>query len=204
MKKKKDSLFVVVLTLIISVIGLSIAYATFSTTLKINGNATVNASTWDVHFSSTAGGDGGGTITPILSNNNGLTPTSTASVGTFTATQLTWTGSVKTSGDKITFDFFIVNKGDFDAKIGTIGKSALTCKMNDLPETVVCSKLSYIFRYKDGEVVKQGDTLAAGESKEVELILQLGDYAPDGSDMPVSNVVVDQDTLTITLLYEQS
>ena len=76
--------------------------------------------------------------------------------------------------------------------------------MNDLPETTVCSKLSYIFRYKDGDVVKQGDTLAAGESKEVELILQLGDYAPDGSDIPVSNVVVDQDTLTITLLYEQN
>lgn len=203
-KKKKDSIFIVILTLIISVIGLSIAYATFSTTLKINGNATVNASTWDVHFSSTAGGDAGGTITPILSNNNGLVPTSTASVGTFTATQLTWNGSVKTSGDKITFDFFIVNKGDFDAVISTVGKSTLTCKMNDQPEINVCSKLSYIFKYKNGDLVKSGDTLAAGESKEVELILQLGDFAQDGSDMPENNVVVDPDTLTITILYQQN
>ena len=75
--------------------------------------------------------------------------------------------------------------------------------MDSIPETTVCDKLSYIFRYKDGAEIKQGDTLNAGESKEVELILQLGDFAQDGVDLPTSNVVIDQDTLTITLLYQQ-
>lgn len=203
--KKKNTIVVAIITLIVSVIGLSIAFATFSTTLRINGSATVQASSWDVHFSSTEGGAGGGTITPILSNNNGLTPTSTATVGTFNSTQLTWEGSVKTAGDKITFDFFIVNAGDYNASLSTLTKSALTCKMNGVSETTVCSKLSYIFRYKDtGELVSQNDTLAAGESKEVELILQLGDFNQDGSDLPENNVFVDSDTLTITLLYVQN
>lgn len=203
--KKKNTIVVAIITLIVSVIGLSIAFATFSTTLRINGSATVQASSWDVHFSSTEGGAGGGTITPILSNNNGLTPTSTATVGTFNSTQLTWEGSVKTAGDKITFDFFIVNAGDYNASLSTLTKSALTCKMNGVSETTVCSKLSYIFRYKDtGELVSKNDTLAAGESKEVELILQLGDFNQDGSDLPENNVFVDSDTLTITLLYVQN
>lgn len=203
--KRKNTIVIAIITLIVSVIGLSIAFATFSTTLRINGSATVQASSWDVHFSSTEGGAGGGTITPMLSNNNGLTPTSTATVGTFNSTQLTWEGSVKTAGDKITFDFFIVNAGDYNASLSTLTKSALTCKMNGVPETTVCPKLSYIFKYKDtGDLVSQGDTLAPGESKEVELILQLGDFNQDGSDLPENNVIVDSDTLTITLLYVQS
>ena len=203
--KRKNTIVIAIITLIVSVIGLSIAFATFSTTLRINGSATVQASSWDVHFSSTEGGAGGGTITPILSNNNGLTPTSTATVGTFNSTQLTWEGSVKTAGDKITFDFFIVNAGDYNASLSTLTKSALTCKMNGVSENTVCSKLSYIFKYKDtGDLVSQGDTLAPGESKEVELILQLGDFNQDGSDLPENNVIVDSDTLTITLLYVQS
>lgn len=203
--KRKNTIVIAIITLIVSVIGLSIAFATFSTTLRINGSATVQASSWDVHFSSAEGGAGGGTITPILSNNNGLTPTSTATVGTFNSTQLTWEGSVKTAGDKITFDFFIVNAGDYNASLSTLTKSALTCKMNGVSETTVCSKLSYIFKYKDtGDLVSQGDTLAPGESKEVELILQLGDFNQDGSDLPENNVIVDSDTLTITLLYVQS
>jgi hypothetical protein len=204
MVKKKDSIFIVIITLIISVICLSVAFATFSKTLVINGSAAVKTSNWDIHFSSTSGGPGGGTITPNLSNINGLTPTATASVGTFNSTQLIWNGSVQSPGDTITFDFFIVNSGDFNADLSTFTKNALTCKMDSIPETTVCDKLSYIFRYKDGAEIKQGDTLNAGESKEVELILQLGDFAQDGVDLPTSNVVIDQDTLTITLLYEQN
>lgn len=204
MKKKKDSLFVVIITLVISVIGLGIAYATFSTTLKINGSATVNASSWDIHFSSTSGGAAGGTVTPSLSNEEGFPTTATASVGTFNATQLTWNGSVKTQGDTITFDFFIVNAGDYDAKLSTLTKSALTCKVNSVPETDVCSKLSYIFRYKDGAVISQNDTLAAGQSKEVELILQLGNISDPTITIPNDNIVVDSDTLTITMLYTQN
>ena len=181
-KNKKDSLFLVILTLIIVVIGLGIAFATFSRTLTINGSATVNSSTWNVHFSSTSGGPAGGTITPVLDNIEGLTPTATASVGTFNATQL--------------------NSGDYDAKLSSLTKSALTCKVNDAPETAVCSKISYIFRYKDGSTINPTDVLGAGQSKEVELILQLGSL--DGIDLPTDNVVIDSDTLTITMLYVQN
>lgn len=201
-KNKKDSLFLVILTLIIVVIGLGIAFATFSRTLTINGSATVNSSTWNVHFSSTSGGPAGGTITPVLDNIEGLTPTATASVGTFNATQLTWNGSLKTSGDRIIFDFFVVNSGDYDAKLSSLTKSALTCKVNDAPEIAVCSKISYIFRYKDGSTINPTDVLGAGQSKEVELILQLGSL--DGIDLPTDNVVIDSDTLTITMLYVQN
>ena len=141
MKKKKDSLFLVIVTLIISLIGLCIAYATFSQTLRINGSASVTASNWDIHFSSTEGGSGGGTITPTLSNINGSQPTSTASVGTFNSTQLTWTGSVKSPGDRIEFAFYIVNNGDYNAKISSLSKSALTCKSNNVVETTICNKL---------------------------------------------------------------
>ena len=58
--------------------------------------------------------------------------------------------------------------------------------------------------YKDGSAISQNDTLAAGQSKEVELILQLGNISDPTITIPNDNIVVDSDTLTITMLYTQN
>ena len=62
-------------------------------------------------------------------------------------------------------------------------------------------KLQYVINYSDGTEVKSGDSINAKESKAVVLTLLLGDF--ESSETPSSNVIVDEDTLTITILYEQ-
>ena len=44
MERKRGSAFIMVIALLISIIGLGVAFAAFSTSLTINGSATIQAS----------------------------------------------------------------------------------------------------------------------------------------------------------------
>ena len=57
MEKQRGTTVAIVAALIIAVISLGVAFAAFSTTLNINGTATVQASSWDVYFATAATGD---------------------------------------------------------------------------------------------------------------------------------------------------
>jgi hypothetical protein len=51
MRREKFNAFLLGLVAMAAVFGFtSVAFAAFSTTLKINGQATVAASSWDIHF----------------------------------------------------------------------------------------------------------------------------------------------------------
>ena len=204
MIKRNETIIIVTFLLIIGLLAFSITYASFSQTLNIRGTSLVEPSTWDIHFSSASGGSAGGTITPRLSNKYYPTSTASASVLEFDGTILTWSGTVKSPGDTITFDFFIVNDGDYDATLYDLNKFTLTCKKNGVVETTVCNKLNYVFKYKNGSEVSENDYLNAHSSREVELELELGDFNTDGSDLPDNDVIVDRESLTIQLIYNQN
>lgn len=204
MIKRNETIIIVTFLLIIGLLAFSITYASFSQTLNIRGTSLVEPSTWDIHFSSASRGSAGGTITPRLSNKYYPTSTASASVLEFDGTILTWSGTVKSPGDTITFDFFIVNDGDYDATLYDLNKFTLTCKKNGVVETTVCNKLNYVFKYKNGSEVSENDYLNAHSSREVELELELGDFNTDGSDLPDNDVIVDRESLTIQLIYNQN
>lgn len=203
MIKRNETIIIVTFLLIIGLLAFSITYASFSQTLNIRGTSLVEPSTWNIHFSSASGGSAEETITPRLSNKYYPTSTASASVLEFDGTILTWSGTVKSPGDTITFDFFIVNDGDYDATLYDLNKFTLTCKKNGVVETTVCNKLNYVFKYKNGSEVSENDYLNAHSSREVELKLELGDFNTDGSDLPDNDVIVDRESLTIQLIYNQ-
>lgn len=120
---------------------ITVAWAAFSSTLTINGSATVQAVTWKVKFSvdgTAEPGTGGASLTgevaagtnavlplsgPLTISENGLNVS--GAVGTFTS-----------NGDKITYDWYLVNYGDFNANVSTLNLTsgtsnvALTCTSN--------------------------------------------------------------------------
>ena len=56
MERRRGTTVAVVAALIIAVVSLGIAFAAFSSTLTINGSATVESSSWDIHYSDVSGG----------------------------------------------------------------------------------------------------------------------------------------------------
>lgn len=122
MEKNRNIKLYIMFALIISVMGLSIAYAAYSTTLTIKGTVTARKSSdvWNVHFEAL---DGGTTLTPILTGNaREITPP------TLTDTKISgFEASFYAPGDSVRYEFNIVNSGLLDAKLSSSVIGSLTC-----------------------------------------------------------------------------
>ena len=115
MEKERRIKVLSLAALIVAVLGLTVAFAALSQTLTINGNASVDAATWDIHFETPYGSDatteGAATINK--------TPT-------FNGTSITDIDvSITKPGDLANWVFKIVNNGTINAKISSIEISEL-------------------------------------------------------------------------------
>ena len=206
MERNRGTTVAIVAALIIAVISLGVAFAAFSTTLTINGTATVESSNWKIHFTKTSGGsDPGSTgvaISPTTSNLNGFTTTATGS-GTLKTADFTWTGTLKTPGDRIVFPFFIRNAGTYNAKITSINTPTISCTKNSTAETTVCGNITYgVYTDENGKTrLPLNDTLASGASKQVYVIVTLNKDMT-AAQLPDANVTVNPTTISIT--YSQN
>ena len=214
MRDKKITIAIVAV-LVISVIGLGIAFAAFSQTLTINGGASVQASQWKVVFEGitneglidnpTTVGTASEIAHPTIKNNS--TEISTYSV------------SLKTPGDSITYNFKVHNKGDYAANIGTLtisgvnrpsspvsGASLVTDSSIAAANANTLAVIEYKFYYTDNnKLVGQDakDCLEPGESENVSLrITFASSSATDTSILPSSDLVLDN--LGVTAIYNQS
>ncbi len=128
MERERSGKVIAIATLIVGIIGLSLGFAAFSTSLNITSNADVqvDSSVWNVGFSTV---------------NNALTPgtvngqTNSANNGTLALTQFvisqTNNAVLKTvNGSKVDYDFYIYNDGDMDAYLNSITMGNLTCAYN--------------------------------------------------------------------------
>lgn len=93
-----------VVSLIVSVICLSIAFAAMSTNLIINGDAALENSSWDIHFENLSEPKIVGTAKELKEPSIDDTTIKNVSV------------SLKNPGDSVTYEFDIVNAGTTDAK----------------------------------------------------------------------------------------
>ena len=50
MEKTRQIKIISLCALLVAVLGLTVAFAALSQTLTINGSATVNTASWDIHF----------------------------------------------------------------------------------------------------------------------------------------------------------
>ena len=111
------------LVLLLLVIGIGAGYAALQTTLKINGNTTIGAVTWDVHFENaqkTSNSTVEGTVT-IENGDDGKA-----------STKATYTTTLAKPGDKYEFTIDVVNKGSIDAKLKSQSFGTLTTDENKL------------------------------------------------------------------------
>ena len=138
MEKERKIKVLSVITLVVAILGLTIAFAALSQTLTINGTASVDAASWNVHFESLDGAD---EVSAELSR----TPNEWSN---FSGSALTF-GNDKTTasvnmtvfgrpGDTIEYNFKIVNNGTVDAIISDVTKNTPEFGTNtegDSPET---------------------------------------------------------------------
>ena len=194
MEKQRGTVVAVIAALVVAVISLGVAFAAFSTTLNINGTATVTAATWDIHF--TGDSTGATTTTTVDANTTTGTVQNDSSTTALTSTDFTWGAILKSPGDSITYKFYVTNQGNFDAKVSNVITPAVTCTTGSNPasnETTYCSKISYTVT--DGtNAITQDWQLGSGETKPVWVTVTLNDYTvgdnaintPPSSDITVT------------------
>ena len=189
-----------VAALIISIVAIGIGFAAFSETLTINGNASVQTSSWKVKFSELGTATLTGTATEVTA------PTlSDTTIETYNVT-------FKTPGDSVSYKIKVSNTGSYDAKITTATISVPTCTGEngvataEEDATKVCDKLTYTLVYDTddaqsaGQAVAVGDTLKAGETRPMVLTLKYAEFT-DAALLPAANVAISN--LGVTLVYSQ-
>ena len=216
MNKDKRLTILIILIVTLSLVGIGIAFAAFSQTLTINGSGTVEASSWQVVFEGmtnvntidvpTTTGTASEVTHPTIKNNS--TEISTYSV------------SLKTPGDSITYNFKIHNKGSYAANLASLtisgvnrpsspvtGSSLVTDSTIATQNTKTLSKVEYKFYYTiDNTLVGQNparDCLEAGESANVSLRITFStESETDTEVLPSTNLVLDN--LGISSTYTQT
>ena len=145
------------------VVLFGITYAAFTQTLTINGTATAISTTWDVHFAN---------LRPVENNEVKGLKVGTAkqltapSIGAYSGVNSTAIGTYSVSltspGDSIAYIFDVVNDGDYNVGISSVGTPANgnvitpTCQGTHEDSTQaatdaanVCSHLKYTLYYYD-------------------------------------------------------
>ena len=216
MNKDKRLTILIILIVTLSLVGIGIAFAAFSQTLTINGTGEVEASSWKVVFEGmtnvntidapTTTGTASEVTHPTIKNNS--TEISTYSV------------SLKTPGDSITYNFKIHNKGDFAANLSSLtisgvnrpsspvsGASLVTDSSIATANSKTLSKVEYKFYYTiDNTLVGQNparDCLEAGETANVSLKITFSSSKETDTEvLPSTDLVLDN--LGITSTYTQT
>ena len=111
----RNSKTVIMIVMIVAVFVLSVAYAAFSTSLKINGTGSV-ASTWSVALANAS-------CSATTTKDSGKPSTCTASIS---GNVLTATVGFASPGDVLTLTFDIVNNGTLNATSSLLAKMYTT------------------------------------------------------------------------------
>lgn len=204
MERDRGTVLIIVITLIISIIGLGIAFSAFSQQLTISGSATVEASSWNIYFTDTNKGNDPGTstgvsITPTLSNTQSGIATTATGTGTLKTANFTWSGTFKTPGDRISYSFYIYNNGDYSAKLTSINAPTVNCTKGGSTETTVCGYITYgLYTDSTGETaLAQNSVLAPDACQKVYVIATLGENLP-ASSLPNASITVNPTTISLT------
>ena len=216
MFRDKKLTIAIIVVLMISVIGLGIAFAAFSQTLTINGTGTVESSSWSVVFE---GADGSNTIgAPTLV---GTAAEVTRPTIKNNSTEISnYAVTLKSPGDSVTYNFKIHNKGDYAANLSSLtisgvnkpsspvsGSSLVTDSSVYSANRFTFNNTQYSFYYTSDNAsvgyLAPRDCLEPGESVNVSLkiIFVFQDNSYTGI-LPSTDVVLDN--LGVSLTYTQS
>lgn len=217
--KNSKFLVPVIIVLAVAIISLGIAFAAFSTTLNINGSATVESSTWEIVY------EGKTDVNSILTNGKETVLTGSASEVTHptiknNATEVsTYSVVLRTPGDSVTYNFKVHNKGDYNANISSLtiagvsnpnssvsGSNLVKNQTMASQNASTLNKVTYTFYYTDDNTLvgqnPSRDCLEADESENISLRIAYSTTSEtDVSVLPEQDIVIDN--LGITTIYTQ-
>ena len=188
----------VIAALVISVVAIGIGFATFTETLKIEGSATVQTSTWKVKFTNLS--------SPTL---NGTAAVVTApTINTNDTTISTYDVKLIKPGDSVSYTFDVVNTGTYNAKLTSITIPTPTCTGKAETESAttdaanVCKHLTYTLTYANGTSLAENDALEASTGV-AHMKLTLTYTSHDvAAELPKADVTISN--LGISLVYSQA
>ena len=210
MEKERRIKIISLCALLVAVLGLTVAFASLSQTLTINGSAAVNAASWDIHFEKTSGKE-----------------TETEGAATFTEPTLSGTtienfsATLTKPGDSVTYYFDIVNNGTVDAVVSSYDfPLAIRECVNNNNAYSYCINLDFnsdniidgadfmtyqtmfISGLRDTDTdngIGAKDVIKAGETKHMKLFFEYKDTA---TELPKNNLTLTSKN-PITITYEQ-
>ncbi len=112
MEKKKNTQILVIVALSFALLFMSVGFASYASTLTINGTATVRANKWSIHY--------------VSSTYAETTGSKAATSKTITDTDFTYAVTLDKPGDFYEATLDVVNDGTFDAVLNSITMSTLT------------------------------------------------------------------------------
>lgn len=166
--KDRSSLYVTLVAVLISIIGLTVAYAALSTNLTITtGNVKQNALTWNVGFDTTS--------TTVAATAAGTSATgrtcgdATVAAGAVTIADTT----LSKPGDACTWALTVKNAGDIAATLSSANGTApsgVTCGTNTTGK-MVCGNITYTLTSDaaGSTIITTGTTLNSKASQAVYL-----------------------------------
>ena len=213
MEKERKIKVLSLVALIVAVLGLTVAFASLSQMLTINGTANVNAASWDIHFENLTSD----TIDDAMVN----------AEPTLSATKITGIDVTLTKpNDGATFLVDIVNGGTIDAKIDSVEISSLctlqssveSCDWDNDGEVTeediqkVNDNISFVVAYEDtGKILKKQDLLQKGQTKSLIIGIYYGKYlltddqyngVEEATELPKRNLRFSN--LSVTINYVQA
>lgn len=204
MNREREMKTLVIAALVISVVAIGVGFAAFSTTLQINGTATVNTAgkTWNVLFTgiektnlSTADIDA--TVPTISNGSAGENKTNTA-IGTITA-------AFTAPNQKLQYKITVTNSGTYNAKLTAASIPTLetitVTGTGDAAETDAANvkkHLKFSFTKLDGSAVTPGtDTLDASATQDYLYTIEYEDLT-NAADLPKAQVSISIPQTTLT------
>ena len=204
MERQRTGKVIAIVALIVAILGLSIGYAAFTTTLNIdNARGTVESSTWRVEFASLTDAD-----LQTLSINNAFHKIGTASmsgvpsIGTLTVSNINL--AVAAPGDEAYYYFKIVNHGTYNARSEgiTVGN---TGNLSSNDQVWVHANASFKVEFKNGstwqEITSSSQlSLAKGATIYVRVSLKFNGSA---TSVPATQITFPTKKVTIPFVVAE-
>ena len=126
MEKTRKVKIISLIVLVVMILCLTVAFAALSQTLTINGSAAVNTASWDIHFENLTLSEKTGTAE--VSGTPQLTGTAISGINV----------SLNKPGDKIVYEFDLVNNGSIGAKLTNINVKHLIAESSYIQKIYDC------------------------------------------------------------------
>ena len=176
--KDRETLYMILSLVLISVFSLTIVYAALSVTLNITGNSEVVASSWDIHLEN---------VKVTSGSVSGSAPSITS------PTTATFSTTLNMPGDFYEFTIDVVNAGSIDAMIDSVVKTPeLTSEQ--------AKYLNYIIEYQNGESINTKQLVSKNSFVRLKVRVEFRKDVIE-SDLPTTSETLN---LAFTINYIQS